>query len=321
MKLHFKKDWVRKFDPQETFMEYGAGASLDKDSILAATGHKDTDANVVTLPLDLMAKYGWIKATAEQIRDHSEELTIGFLGPFGGQIPASVFCRKTLHENSFKSMNRAALAAWLIQVLQKAKQQPRKKKFSEDFIGKEFLQQVGRLSLHKNGPLLAQSLLLRVGIILVIERHLPQTYLDGCAILDQYGQPVIGMTLRHDRVDNFWFTLLHEIAHVWLHLASSETFVDNFDPSSTGYEQEKCELQANKYARDALIPRAVWKRSDAFTLQTPESVYGLASELEIHPAIIAGRIQYEFKNYTILREIVDEGSIRELFPKVNWGSS
>ena len=32
------------------------------------------------------------------------------------------------------------------------------------------------------------------------------------------GCPVIGLTLRYDRLDNFWFVLLHELGHVFLHL-------------------------------------------------------------------------------------------------------
>lgn len=44
------------------------------------------------------------------------------------------------------------------------------------------------------------------------------TLLDGAALKDVDGQPIIGMTLRHDRLDNFWFTLLHELAHLWKHV-------------------------------------------------------------------------------------------------------
>ena len=48
--------------------------------------------------------------------------------------------------------------------------------------------------------------------------HLPRTHLDGAALKSHEGRPVIGLTLRYDRIDNFWFTLLHELAHVGLHL-------------------------------------------------------------------------------------------------------
>ncbi|MBC6416651.1 MAG: hypothetical protein GDA47_02350 [Rhodospirillales bacterium] len=44
--------------------------------------------------------------------------------------------------------------------------------------------------------------------------QLPETYLDGAALwtLDQV--PVLGMTIRHDHLDNFRFCLLRERAHL-----------------------------------------------------------------------------------------------------------
>ncbi len=68
------------------------------------------------------------------------------------------------------------------------------------------------------------------GIHLILVSHLPKTYLDGAAMLMPNGTPVIGLTLRHDRVDNFWFTLLHELAHVARHLSEKEPIiVDDLD--------------------------------------------------------------------------------------------
>ncbi|NJL20730.1 MAG: hypothetical protein HC895_07860 [Leptolyngbyaceae cyanobacterium SM1_3_5] len=46
--------------------------------------------------------------------------------------------------------------------------------------------------------------------------HLPQTYLDGAALLLPDGTPVVALTLRYDRIDNFWFVLLHELGHILL---------------------------------------------------------------------------------------------------------
>ena len=57
------------------------------------------------------------------------------------------------------------------------------------------------------------------GIILVIAPLLKKTYLARAASIPLDGRPVVGLTLRHDRVDNFWFTLLHEIGHVAKHLS------------------------------------------------------------------------------------------------------
>ncbi|MEN1395396.1 hypothetical protein AAIH23_34865, partial [Pseudomonas aeruginosa] len=66
--------------------------------------------------------------------------------------------------------------------------------------------------------MLAKKLLEEAGISVVIEPHLKGTMLDGAALLDTDGTPIIGLTLRNDRIDNFWFTLIHEVAHIWKHM-------------------------------------------------------------------------------------------------------
>ncbi len=85
-------------------------------------------------------------------------------------------------------------------------------------IDASFMARLVQLSPYEEGPQLAGKILHRNGIRLVIEPHLNRTRLDGAAIMTRDGAPIIGMTLRHDRVDNFWFTLCHELGHVALHL-------------------------------------------------------------------------------------------------------
>jgi HTH-type transcriptional regulator/antitoxin HigA len=52
------------------------------------------------------------------------------------------------------------------------------------------------------GPKLAKEYLARYGITLVIEKHFKRTFLDGAAMLDGH-RPIVALTLRHDRIDNF----------------------------------------------------------------------------------------------------------------------
>ena len=66
----------------------------------------------------------------------------------------------------------------------------------------DFLTKVAQLSWSEDGPRLAKELLVKRGISLVIEKHLPKTYLDGVALRLGDGRPVIGLTLRYDRIDN-----------------------------------------------------------------------------------------------------------------------
>jgi hypothetical protein len=61
-------------------------------------------------------------------------------------------------------------------------------------------------------------LLNKVGIHFIVLQHLPETYLDGACFFAPDGSPVFDLTLRHDRMDNFWFTIVHELAHLYLDL-------------------------------------------------------------------------------------------------------
>ena len=63
------------------------------------------------------------------------------------------------------------------------------------------------------------------------------------------GTSVIGVTLRHDRIDNFWFTLLHEFAHVCCHLSEDrQVILDDLEVGS----DDGIEAQADAFASDAL---------------------------------------------------------------------
>ena len=64
------------------------------------------------------------------------------------------------------------------------------------------------------------------GVKFIVLSHLQHTYLDGATFMDNEN-PVIVYTGRYKRLDNFWFTLAHEIAHVLLHLKGDLCFIDD----------------------------------------------------------------------------------------------
>ena len=76
-------------------------------------------------------------------------------------------------------------------------------KHAEESVKPEFLDTLVHLSILDEGPRIARDFLAKHGIILVIVPHLKQTYLDGPAFITQNGRPIVGLTLRHDRIDNF----------------------------------------------------------------------------------------------------------------------
>lgn len=260
-------------------------------------------------PIKEMVARGWLQKLSNKAIKSTEELVQGFISNVGVEFGSSAF-RRTLGGDAYSPATKYALYAWLARVIQKA----REKKstlgsFDRNRLSTTFMRELAQLSWFERGPVLAVEYLEKHGIAVVIEPHLKGTLLDGAAMQDEDGTPIVGLTLRFDRLDNFWFTLLHEVAHIWKHVDREETFLDNLDSSS----EDRREVEANRIAKEALIPRVAWKRSDAYLNPSNLTIDMLSRELKIHPAIIAGRLRKERENYTIFNDLVGHGQVSKYF--------
>jgi HTH-type transcriptional regulator / antitoxin HigA len=238
-----------------------------------------------------------------------EECLEGLFSIFEGKPQSLVLCKSSEGE-----VDQNALRAWQAQVLTLANQLPIPE-FAPNSFGPEQINQVAHLSAYTTGPLKAREYLASLGVALITLQHLPHTYLDGACFLSPKGRPVIGMTLRHDRQDNFWFTLIHELAHVYLHLlrGDNSVFIDNTE--QTDLHVDGKEQEANDFCSDRLIPRDVWMQERERLLNGIDTgfIIHLAEQLEICPAIIAGRLRHEKKDYTIYTNLLGNGEVRNLF--------
>ncbi|WP_245545201.1 XRE family transcriptional regulator [Parvibaculum lavamentivorans] len=173
-----------------------------------------------------------------------------------------------------------------------------------------WLSDLVKLSVHEAGPLEAQNMLLQHGIILVVEPQIPGLAIDGAAFL-QGDVPVIGMTIRKDSIDNFWFTLLHELAHVLLHyrMGLAVGFFDQIEAESV----DAMEAEADAFASSILIPDELWRRSSARIAQSPTVIEKFAAELGIHASIVFGRIRKERNDYSIFSQKIGGKKVRTLF--------
>ena len=155
----------------------------------------------------------------------------------------------------------------------------------------EFLNEnIHTYTVMENGINVFIEELAKAGVIFFVLPHLQKTYLDGAAFfLDE--NPVIVYTGRYKRIDNFWFTVAHEIAHVLLHLNNDLTFVlDNLRDG----ELNSLEKEANDLASSKLKHKEILEYLHPYLnyLPTPK-VEECAATYNIHPAIIIGKLAHD----------------------------
>ena len=267
------------------------------------------EINWSKFPVKEMVTRGWIDAIKNKTVRSAEKQVRHFIEQLGTTANCAAF-KRTLKGDSYSPTTTYSLYAWLSRVVQKARN--RKSNlgyFNNEVLSKTFLKELAQLSWSEYGPLLAIEYLERHGICVVIVPALKGTLVDGAALKDEDGLPIIALTLRHDRLDNFWFTLLHEVVHVWKHVSTNETFIDDLEHST----EDKIEAEANRIARDTFISRTLWRRSEAYLSPSNSSINLLSRELKIHPSIIAGRIRKESGDYTQFSDFLGQGEVRKLF--------
>ena len=219
---------------------------------------------------------------------------------------ATAFHRKKVRGDT--SPNEYSLLAWQARVLERARNQLASAAHAEFRLDDRWIEDLVALTRRADGPSQAVGLLATHGIVLLTEGHLPGTYLDGAAMLDETGHPIVGLTLRLDRLDNFWFVLFHELGHIFLHLMGGLRY-DFFDEDGTA-PGDRIELEADEFALNTLIPPANWDRCLSRFAVTEEAVRLDAERLGIDASIIAGRIRRERSDYTVLNNLIGQDHVR-----------
>ncbi|XAH24344.1 ImmA/IrrE family metallo-endopeptidase [Xylophilus sp. GW821-FHT01B05] len=258
-------------------------------------------------PIKEMVSRGYFegfRGTLREARDNAEELIRSFMRDIHLHPAQQARLRAPMHQSGIRLMDDYALLTWHVAVLKKARQIKFKSAYVKGSLTDERLRELARLSRFEQGPRLAQEFLADMGVALVFENHFNKTYLDGAAMVDG-DRPVVALTLRHNRLDNFWFALLHELVHVKEHLGPDRFFIaDNLEDKI--HQQSKEEREADEGAREILIPHAEWLASDLISSPTMDAAIALADKLRIHPTIVAGRVRFETGNWRLLSSIKAE---------------
>jgi len=122
-----------------------------------------------------------------------------------------------------------------------------------------------------------------------------KTPVDGKSFMSG-DNPTIVLSLKYKRLDNFAYTLMHELGHVYKHLTKAKFKSESFFTNNT--KNDILEFEADSFARNELIPLDAWNQfiqaNDVFS---DDVIIDFAEEINIHPAIVRGRVCYEYNNY------------------------
>jgi HTH-type transcriptional regulator/antitoxin HigA len=144
------------------------------------------------------------------------------------------------------------------------------------------------------------------GIRFVIVESLPSAKIDGVCLWLNEESPVVGMSLRFDRIDNFWFVLRHELEHVIRGDGKSAVMLDSNlegDRAGTGPDIPEEERAANAAAAEFCTPQAQLRRfiQVKAPIYAERDIRGFAATYKIHPGLVAGQLQRQLNRYDLFR--------------------
>jgi HTH-type transcriptional regulator/antitoxin HigA len=256
------------------------------------------------LPVSDMIKRGWLLGV-EDVR-HIQAVQ-GALCKFFGV--ASVDQIEILPHAAKKTRVFApatpAQIAWLYRVKQIAEQTLVAKYSRESLL--DLVNKFRGFLSSPEGTRKVPRMLAECGVRFVIVESLPGAKIDGVCLWLNDRSPVIGMSLRHDRIDNFWFVLRHECEHVLQNHGRAAAMLDTElerERAGTGNSLPEEERIANEAAAEFCVPQASLKkfieRKAPFFAE--RDLIGFARTYHIHPGLVAGQLQHKTERYELFRD-------------------
>ncbi|MFA4826603.1 MAG: HigA family addiction module antitoxin [Methanoregula sp.] len=258
------------------------------------------------LPVAEMIKRGWINAA--DVRDFpkvEKALAIFFGVESINEIEILPHANKKT--DTFTPATPVQLA-WIYRV----------KQIASEMLAARYSPAAGRNSVNRLNELLSAQeevrkvprILTESGIRFVVVESLSSAKIDGVCFWLNDQSPVIGMSLRYDRIDNFWFVLRHELEHVLqrhgqnnIYMLDAELEGEN---AGTGDNIAQEERIANEAAAEFCVPQ---EKIDSFIARKApffreRDIIGISRILQIHPGLIAGQLQYRTGRYDLFRKFL-----------------
>jgi len=200
-------------------------------------------------PIRDMQKRGWISGT-----DDLERLESDLKKFFGVEsLDGDVLFPVATHRTTNLTYLNPAEKAWCFRARKMAAVLP-VPPFRTDRLN-QAEKELRKLAAYPKEARHLTELLASYGIRFVVVEPLPGVKIDGAAFWLDSTSPVIALSIRFDRVDAFWFTLMHEFAHI-KHgdaLSVDSELIDGTIGIAVALVEDEAEKRASDSATDALI--------------------------------------------------------------------
>ncbi len=242
------------------------------------------------IPIKELTRLGWIKADLDDL-DQAEEEVCRFLEIDSiDKEPTVPFAARKAE--AFAPHSQAQIA-WICQVRRVARTL-KAGKYKRDGLGAA-VTSLAKSSASEKETRCVPSILAGLGVRFVVVPHLTGTRIDGATAWLDGESPVVAVSFRYDRVDWFWFTLMHELAHVLAGDGLDEVMIDQ---SMVGKDADATELtaverKADKNATAWLVPEDKLKVFIRGTkpYYSRNAICQFSAALGVHPAIVVGQLQ------------------------------
>ncbi len=255
------------------------------------------------LPVAEMIRRGWINADSARDIKRVESELVRFFGV--NRLEDIEILPHAAKKTAVNTDATPAQLAWLHRV----------KKIASEMVVPRYTPSAGRAAVVKLNALLSAPeearkvprILGEAGIRFVVVETLTSAKIDGVCFWLNDAAPVIGMSIRHDRIDNFWFVLRHELEHVLQFHGRSAAMLDaelEGERAGTGATVLEEERVANEAAADFCVPKQ--KMESFIARKAPffaeRDILGFARTINVHPGLIAGQLQHKLTRFDLFRK-------------------
>jgi HTH-type transcriptional regulator/antitoxin HigA len=287
--------------PAERFMDLQLSYDLAQARIV--TRPDPTRANRAQLfgqlPVAEMITRGWVMAG--DIRD-VPKVESGLAAFFGVRSVSEIeFLPHAAKRTIVAGEVSATQLAWLYRVRQIARKMVVPKYSTAAMV--DAMTRLRELLASREEARKAPRILAEAGVRLVVVESLTGAKIDGACFWLDDRSPVIGLSLRFDRIDNFWFVLRHECEHVLRGDGRTTMILDvelEKERGGIGGDLDAQELAANRAAAEFCVPQ-----------KTLQQFIARKAPIFTDPGLVAGQLQrstsrYErFRNHlTKIRDVV-----------------